>query len=538
MPPDYYGRLPKLLREELADGRWLPVVGAGMSANAITPEGKSPPMWDALGAEINAYMPTGHGADGPVDAISTYEQLHGRPALIDRVSSALLINDVVPGRVHKAFARIPFDTVVTTNVDFLLEQAWADIGWPLDPIVGEQRLTARRRGQGTQLVKFHGDIHHPNELVLSERDYDSFLTKFPLLATYVAGLLITRVPVLLGYSLNDPDFRSILTSLNARLGGNRPAPWVILAKSSVGEVARFERRGVRVVVLDQRTNVPHENVFAQFFSQLAQELPEVAAEQAEASEDQILAQLRLTGQAAGGLVLFLGTPSFLAYQREFVFPTLYKGGLSPVTTDDVRSAPGLSLASQAQLVRRAAVIVVDARASSGVRTNLSFVRSNNATAPIMLVTDAINSDLIHQQELLADHPGRVLVLSGNLDDAAASVVARQIIETAQVARPFNRTSGQIAERLSTGDVSFALIEAVIAIESLLRRETLDERSPISRVAAGHPLINEDDEKLIKRAYRLRSEFLHRGVVPQANEARSIIRALIALIDRLEDGNAR
>ena len=39
--------------------------------------------------------------------------------------------------MNVAFARIPFDTVLTSNVDFVLEDAWRMIRWPFEPVVGE-----------------------------------------------------------------------------------------------------------------------------------------------------------------------------------------------------------------------------------------------------------------------------------------------------------------------------------------------------------------------------------------------------------------
>ena len=42
------------------------------------------------------------------------------------------------------------------------------------------------------------DLNHPGRLVAAETDYDRFLHSFPLLATYLANLLITRMAVLVG----------------------------------------------------------------------------------------------------------------------------------------------------------------------------------------------------------------------------------------------------------------------------------------------------------------------------------------------------
>ena len=69
------------------------------------------------------------------------------------------------------------------------------------------------------LLKLHEDVHHPARLVLTEEDYDAFLDKYPLLATYLANPLITRTAVLVGgYSLDDPDFRQVWQVVGERLG--------------------------------------------------------------------------------------------------------------------------------------------------------------------------------------------------------------------------------------------------------------------------------------------------------------------------------
>jgi hypothetical protein len=529
VPIDYFERLPLLLREEFAAGRWLPVIGAGISANAITRGGKPLPTWTALGDAVRLYLPTGYGVDGPVDALSTYEQMHGRPALVDRVHEALMIDQAQPGEVHKAFAKIPFDSVLTTNVDFLLEAAWTANGWPFDPVVGEQRLTAKRRPRSTQLIKFHGDMHHPNELVLTEEDYDAFLARFPLLATYVASLLITRVPVLFGYSLDDPDFRAILQLIGDRLGRNRPAPWVVLARATQAQVARYERRGVRVVVLDTRSNTSHGAALTALFQRLADQLPGAAAAQAESSEDQVLAEVRLTGRYTGTLALFLGPNEYLAQHRELLFPRLRVAGLTPATPDEIQSRPELVLASLTQVIRRAAIIVVDVRGSGRGQEELSFALAQRPQAPILLIDDE------RSDELPVGPPvaGQVIYVpvTGQWDDELVEVAVARIVSAAQ--QQGSRAS-RVLSRLESGDVAFAFLEAVIAVESLLRssgEKTL--RSSFRQLLQENPSLSTNDAALLQQAYALRSELLHRGVEPPAAKARQMTGQLLELLCKLD-----
>src|ERR1700678_3651582 len=120
MAAKYLSKFPKSLLDDLVAGRWLPIVGAGFSRNAVLPQNKKMPLWNELGdlleADLRDYEPT-----GALDAISAFEQEYGRPKLIERLSELLHISEARPGEAHKAFCSIQFDIVCTTNFDFLLE---------------------------------------------------------------------------------------------------------------------------------------------------------------------------------------------------------------------------------------------------------------------------------------------------------------------------------------------------------------------------------------------------------------------------------
>jgi hypothetical protein len=104
---------PKPLLSDLVEGRWLPIIGAGMSRNAITPPDAQLPLWNDLGASISSELQD-YSYSNPVDAISAYEHEYGRPKLIEKLAELLLIEQSRPGNVHKAFCEIPFDLVCTS----------------------------------------------------------------------------------------------------------------------------------------------------------------------------------------------------------------------------------------------------------------------------------------------------------------------------------------------------------------------------------------------------------------------------------------
>src|SRR6266487_384457 len=197
------------------------------------------PLWNDLGQQLAAEMPD-YPYSGPLDAISAYEHEYGRVKLIERLADALLVDESQPGSVHKAFCSIPFDIVCTTNFDFLLERGYEITPRYCRVVIDEDQLSVNMRDAGVLLLKLHGDLHHPSRLEVSERDYDAFLPQFPLLATYLANLLITRTAVLVGYSLDDPDFRQVWHVVSERLGRSRRIAFAIVVDARPTDIARFE----------------------------------------------------------------------------------------------------------------------------------------------------------------------------------------------------------------------------------------------------------------------------------------------------------
>jgi hypothetical protein len=285
-------RVPGGLLRALFAGHWLPVVGAGISATAVTEDDRRPPLWGVLGRALAEDVPAAV-SDNPIDAISAYSELYGRSALVERLNELLLVEDVEPSTVHLAFAQLPFDMVVTTNADFLLEAAYQRQRRPCVPLLGESQLSMARRPESTYLLKFHGDLRHPEELVMTEDDYDGFLRRKPLLATYLSWWLLTREPVLFGYSLDDGDLREVLTLLRERLGKLTRAGWAILPTDAGGRnTAKFARRGIKAIVLDDDPKASREEVLTTFFRQLREAWEREVLPQISARTDDVTAELR------------------------------------------------------------------------------------------------------------------------------------------------------------------------------------------------------------------------------------------------------
>lgn len=371
--------VPAPLLEEFTQGLWVPLVGAGMSLNATTPDGRSPADWSQLAKALALELDTPDDLS-PIEVISEYSHLFGRPRLVDRVAILIRVHDAAPGAAHVAFARIGFETVVTTNFDFLLERAFEGQGKTPLPILDETQWSSRNRYPGPRLVKFHGDTHHPTNLVLTEDDYDSFVRTHPLSITAVSAMFVDHTPVLIGYSLDDPDLRQLFGLLRDRLGPMMRSPWTIQIGASPRTVERYARRGVKVVNLPRSRGATYGDTLAIFFDQLAEYSRREVIAESQATVERGSAELVLPPRS--NQICYVAAPlSLLGWYKETVYPVIEAAGYVPLSARDVVTPPGTVLTKVDALIERASLVIVDESdtESSGYERLLALRRSSQGT---------------------------------------------------------------------------------------------------------------------------------------------------------------
>ncbi len=115
---------------------------------------------------------------------------------------------------HSMLAALPVSEVVTTNYDCLFEVASAAAGHepavlPYQSVVGHSRW----------LLKLHGSVTHPGDIVLTREDYLRYADRRAALAGIVQALLITRHMLFVGFSLIDENFHRIVDDVRKAIGG-------------------------------------------------------------------------------------------------------------------------------------------------------------------------------------------------------------------------------------------------------------------------------------------------------------------------------
>jgi len=370
------------LLDDLRKGLVVPFVGAGFSKNARLPAGASMPDWVALGKEIAKGI---HDFDfsGPLDAISAFEHEFTRSKLVEEISRLLLVNQAQPGAAHHAFCQLPFDLVCTTNFDFLLERGYEASHKYCRPVLEEDQLSIRVDEMGVTLLKYHGDLHHPRRMVVTEGDYDSFIDFNPLIATYLGSILISRTAFFVGYSLEDPDFRQIWKMVRERLGNLRRPAYTVMIGANAQTVSRFDRRGVKVINLPGKGS-DYPRVLAEVFSEMERYWLKGELSTSTTSTPRSTNELKLPIDSSKRLCFFAVPVEQLSFYRLAVFPIIESIGLTPVTAADVLSPNQSILAKISALIETAEIFVADA-STQGVITEIGMAIGRKDLDRILLV---------------------------------------------------------------------------------------------------------------------------------------------------------
>jgi len=523
LPPKYLRHFPKPLLDDLINGRWLPVVGAGLSKNAIMPPGESLPLWNELGQRFAVDIPDYSYFDA-IDALSAYEHEYGRPKLIEKLSELLLIDEARPGAVHRAFCSIPFDVICTTNFDFLLEKQYELTPRPYTPIIDEEQLSVCASTANAALLKLHGDLNHPNRLVATEEDYDGFLSRYPLVATHLSNYLITRTAVLIGYSLDDPDFRQIWQVVNDRLGKSRRTAYAILVGANRASIARFERRGVKVINLPGNRK-KYAEVLELAFEELRDYWRSHLVASSHITEEGPLRELSLPSDSATRLCFFALPLSALPFYRDRVFPMVRELGLVPVTADDVISPGENYLAKIDALINRVQLVIVDISSEFTLaEVRMAMARSDSYRLAIVteesvqLPSDIQTYHVIHRPEITSVEFAPFLETLGDwLRDAALELKPSLLQEPRRL--------------LETKEYRAAVVAAITYLEASLR-ERLDlpkseKGRPISvrqilDVAREQELLGKYEVKQIMGWLSVRNEVVHGSTRVNGRTAKSIV----------------
>lgn len=194
-------------------GRLVLFLGAGVGA------GSGLPLWNAMLHQIAAETGLGGENLAAFDALDPLDRarvLEGRlagagMALGERV--AAIFSEGRPSLTHTLLASLPVNEFATTNYDQLFERACAAIHRPVAVLPYESA-----RAHPRWLLKLHGCISQPNDIVLTRDDYHRYSEHRAALTGIMQALLVTRHILLVGFSLTDDNFLRLVYDVRQAIG--------------------------------------------------------------------------------------------------------------------------------------------------------------------------------------------------------------------------------------------------------------------------------------------------------------------------------
>jgi hypothetical protein len=177
----------------------------------------------------------------------------GRKDLIALVKRILPPDKKGSDLLYSILTKWPFPCYLTTNYDNEIGEHLESLGVHYDTLRNRQQdFYPIRDGATNHILKLHSDLDHPEEVVLTSQDYDTFSTdpKYDYFRKRLLIIFNTFDVLILGHSLYDPDLQLILKF--AKHIGDRDRPIYLIGANFTPAMEREfdEQYNIKVIGYD------------------------------------------------------------------------------------------------------------------------------------------------------------------------------------------------------------------------------------------------------------------------------------------------
>ena len=255
------------LRDQLRSGSASVMVGVGFSKNAEKDEDVEIKDWTGL-ARVFYKEIHGHEASkedpslaDPIKlaSILTSNKGHGYiDVLLERI---LPDNKIRPGKLHEELVELSWADIYTTNYDTLLERATPPEAYNI--VKGENDILHKEH---PRIIKLHGSFPDVKPYVIDEKDYINYYRNHPKITNEIRGTLIRNELYLIGFSGDDPNFKSWVTWLENECEGQTFAPIYLfdVTEAPISETELLYKKSYHIEIIPKPTNIQDISEYFEF----------------------------------------------------------------------------------------------------------------------------------------------------------------------------------------------------------------------------------------------------------------------------------
>lgn len=270
---------PDSLIKDIALRKCILILGAGVSMNSTNAQGTRPKSWsqflDSALAEIadNRYKSAIKKLIKASDYLTACELIKkqlGRPSFVDLLQREFLEPGFIPSETHGAIFKLDAKIVITPNFDNIYDRYanQESSGTILIKKFFENDIAETIRLNKRLIIKNHGSIETPNEIIFSRKDYAEARTKHRTFYEILDSLSITNTFLFLGCGINDPDIKLLLEDYRFRFQYSREHFFVLpKGMNPIGVNGILEETmNIKILEYDKRDN---HKIFLESLEQLA-----------------------------------------------------------------------------------------------------------------------------------------------------------------------------------------------------------------------------------------------------------------------------
>lgn len=260
---DTYGKI----LEYVLSGRAVLFVGSGPSAEMGYPSwSQQLDLLEKRVAELGKALPSEYDGykqrNELPSAMESIERLIGRDEVLSVLAATLKPGESRDDSIYNTITKWPFSLYLTTNFDDEIISHLHQEGKKhfVKLCNSETDFGALVPDAEDCVFKIHGELRVDGNAVVTDRDYDELIAgenkKYYRKA--LDGILRTRPIIVIGYSLDDPDMRYLLTRANSEGSIARPI-CMLLCDVTNQRKEKFERQ-MRVRVIRYSADKTHSEL--------------------------------------------------------------------------------------------------------------------------------------------------------------------------------------------------------------------------------------------------------------------------------------